>query len=297
MLRLIELIPPRKLVSNAYLCAAKALLPKSLNSDSPLRPTQPFAVYSQLLLIALYLPSSISTPSSPICTFAAVSLIQAQEWTTSAYHLPSAEEYLRSCWQVLFKASNARNEQLELIEAALGGRSLEAKRQALEQLAALVDRDQSIVAIVHQTLQRTVLDRDQAGDIRVGAAEILRFSTSTFEEAATFADFKDVYEQTTDVPLREALVPVLAGGANSESERSTVLEMIERWSRTSEVSLSICLQRSQTGLTTPLNLVVCGFSRIRCTRLGDTSALHRNGTFIRRAAISLLSVCCPPLAR
>jgi len=236
------------LVSTAYLRAAKALLPNSLDLASPLRPTQPFAIYSPLLLISLYLPSSISTPSSPICTFAAVSLIQAQEWTTSAYHLPSAEEYLRSCWQVLFTASNARKEQLELVEASLCGRSLEAKRQALEQLTILVDQDQSVVDIARKTLQRTVLDRDQAGDVRVAAAEILRSSTSTFEETGTFADFKVIYDQTTDVPLREALVPVLAGGASDESERSTVLEMIERWSRPSEVSRSLYLSKSRSEL-------------------------------------------------
>lgn len=224
-------------VSTAYLRLAESLLPKSLGQpQSPLNPSQPFAVYSPFLLIALYLPSTLTAPSSSICGFAAASLSQAEHWTASSYHLPSAEEYLRSCWQVLYKASSGQQHRIELIDAALSGRSIEAKREALDQLADLANRTRTVVDSVQSILKRFVLDKSQAGDIRVAAAEILRFSTSTPDSDESFDALRSLYETTADVPLREALVPVLAGAANGETERDAVLTMIELWSRPNEVS-------------------------------------------------------------
>ncbi|GAA6017403.1 hypothetical protein JCM11491_006645 [Sporobolomyces phaffii] len=240
VLRLLRAVPAMDLeaearVSKAYLRLSTALLPDLAKyPSSPLRPAQPFAILSSFFLIALYLPSTLSASSSPVHVYAATTLVQAESWASSAYHLPSAEEYLRSCWQVLAKATTTLQHKLKLVEAALEGRSIEVKREALEQLVALSEEDPAIVDRVRATLQKCLLDPCQAGDVRVAVAEILRFSTATTVDEDSFDAVKALYTETTDVPLREALMPVLAGMAADDSQREVVLEMIERWSRINE---------------------------------------------------------------
>jgi hypothetical protein len=231
----IKLTTSLRTVSNAYVRLASSLLPQQSESHS-LRPGQPFAVLSPFLLIALYLPSSLSSPASPIYAFAASSLSEAEAWSSSTYHLPSAEEFLRSCWQVLSKATTDPDHKVKLVKAALCGRSIEVKREALEQLALLTEEEPAIVGRIQATLTSSLLDSQQAGDVRVAIAEILRLSTSTEGEKGSFTEVESLYRSTNDLPLREALMGVLAGLADSDEERDIVLEIIERWSRINEVS-------------------------------------------------------------
>lgn len=222
-----------RIVANAYVRLASALLGQTSESK------QPFAVLSPFLLVALHLPSSLTTPSSPILGFAASSLAQADSWHLPAYHLPSAEEFLRSCWQVLAQGAPSMSLKVALVEAALRGRSIEVKREALAQLAALAEEDPSLVDQIRHTLQSCLLDPGQAGDVRGTVAEILQASTPA--ETESFGEVESLYLRTTDVPLREALMSVLAGMARSDSERDSVLSMIERWSRISEASFYLYL--------------------------------------------------------
>ncbi|GAA5895288.1 tRNA methylation protein TRM732 [Sporobolomyces salmoneus] len=238
ILRLLRGVPPlspeaEAPVANAYIRLATTLLSPSQSPDSSsFRPTQPFAVLSSFLLIALYLPSTLSSPLSPIYAFASSSLTQADAWSPSTYHVPSAEEFLRSCWQVLSKATTLLEYKLALVEAALQGRSIEVKREALAQLAILSEEDPSSINRIQHPLLTCLLSAHQAGDVRVAVAEILQSSTTT--ENKSFAEVESLNRNTTDVPLREALMSVLAGMARSEPERDSVLQMIERWSRISE---------------------------------------------------------------
>ncbi|GAA5933380.1 tRNA methylation protein TRM732 [Sporobolomyces koalae] len=227
VLRLLRSVPPlceeaEARVATAYLQLATPLLSTT---------AQPFAVLSPFLLCALYLPSSLNLSSSLVYHFAANSLVQAETWSDSTYHLPSAEEYLRSCWQVLSKASNSLEEKQKLVQAALSGRSLEVKREAVEQLAALSETSSSVVDALRPVLQSCLLDRSQAGDVRISIAQILKCSTETAPQPESFQAIRTVQEQATDVPLKEALMPVLAEMADADSERDAVLAMVERWSR------------------------------------------------------------------
>lgn len=221
------------IVSTIYVRLADSLLSPDLST----RRAAPFAVLSPFLLIALYLPSSLSSPASPIFAFAAESLCQAEQWTPPTYHLPSAEEFLRSCWQVLSKATSSLEPRLKLVQAALLGRSIEVKREALLQLLALAEDHPDVVNSIRDTLQSCLLDPREAGDVRVAVAEILRFASAPPAEKKAFDAIKALSMGTTDVPLREALMPVLAGMATEPIERDAVLELIERWSRPIEVSL------------------------------------------------------------
>ncbi|GAA5960789.1 hypothetical protein JCM3765_000817 [Sporobolomyces pararoseus] len=237
VLRLLRAVPPLSSeveapVAEAYSRLAGALLPQSTDSSLS-RSAQPFAVLSSFLLVALYLPSSLSSASCPIYSFAVASLAQAESWSSSTYHLPSAEEYLRSCWQVLSKATSRVDHKLKLIEAALRGRSIEVKREALAQLDVLSQEDPGIVDNIDMALRSCLLDMEQAGDVRVVVAEILRLSTHAADED-TFSRVESLYSNTTDIPLREALMAVLAGMATTDSERASVLEFVERWSRIGE---------------------------------------------------------------
>ncbi|GAA5994531.1 hypothetical protein JCM5350_006387 [Sporobolomyces pararoseus] len=237
VLRLLRAVPPLSAeaeapVANVYIRLAEALLPQSTDSSQS-RPPQPFAILSSFLLIALYLPSSLSSTSSPVYSFALASLAQAESWSSSAYHLPSAEEYLRSCWQVLSEATPVLDDKLKLVEAALRGRSIEVKREALRQFEILSQEDPGIVDNINVTLRSCLLDMHQAGDVRVVVAEVLRLSTQAADEE-TFSRIESLYRNTTDIPLREALMSVLAGMATTDAERGSVLNIVERWSRISE---------------------------------------------------------------
>ncbi|GAA5873994.1 hypothetical protein JCM16303_002654 [Sporobolomyces ruberrimus] len=232
VLRLLRAVPPltteaESRVSTIYVRLADSLLSPDLST----RRAAPFAVLSPFLLIALYLPSSLSSPASPIFAFAAESLCQAEQWTPPTYHLPSAEEFLRSCWQVLSKATSSLEPRLKLVQAALLGRSIEVKREALLQLLALAEDHPDVVNSIRDTLQSCLLDPREAGDVRVAVAEILRFASAPPAEKKAFDAIKALSMGTTDVPLREALMPVLAGMATEPIERDAVLELIERWSR------------------------------------------------------------------
>ncbi|GAA5888047.1 hypothetical protein JCM5296_005415 [Sporobolomyces johnsonii] len=224
-------------VASAYLRLAPSLLPAVSNPSSsaqPLRPQYPSAVLAPLLLISLHLPSALSSASSPVVSVAATTLSQAASWTPSAYHLPSAEEFLRACWQVLYAAAPSEPDKVDLVKAGLAGRSLEVKRQALAQLATLADESKEAAREVRSSLLERVLDEKEAGDVRVSAVEQLRSTGPNPGEVQQFGALKALNEQTAIVPLREGIIPVLASLAERDQERDAVLDIVERWSTPDE---------------------------------------------------------------
>ncbi|CEQ41609.1 SPOSA6832_03343, partial [Sporobolomyces salmonicolor] len=204
------------------------------SSAQPLRPQYPPAVLAPLLLISLHLPSALSSFSSPVVSVAATALSQAASWNPSAYHLPSTEEFLRACWQVLYAAAPSETDRVDLVKAGLAGRSLEVKRHALAQLATLADESRETAHEVRLSLLERVLDEKEAGDVRVSAVETLRSTGPNPGEVQQFGALKALDEQTVIVPLREGVIPVLASLAERDEERDAVLDIIDRWSTPDE---------------------------------------------------------------
>ncbi|GAA5941468.1 hypothetical protein JCM10213_006094 [Rhodosporidiobolus nylandii] len=219
-------------VSAAYLRLASILLP-SASPDQPSRLQHSFAVLTSFLAIVLRLPSALfasdaSSPSSLCASY----LSQAERWDASALHLPSAQEFLRVCWKVVYAAAAAaadRRRRRVLAVAGLTGRSLEVKRTALEEVAAELDcADEGVDdSECAQALLRVVLDKHEAGDVRVTAAELLRSPRLARVAQGSFSQLHELYQQTPIVPLREAVLPVLAGAAASEEEQIRALQLID----------------------------------------------------------------------
>ncbi|GAA6027127.1 hypothetical protein JCM8097_002413 [Rhodosporidiobolus ruineniae] len=225
-------------VSSAYLSLAPLLLPTSPSSSAePIRPRFPYATLAAFLLISLRLPSLLSSPT-PASDFAASVLIHSQTWAQSAYHLPSAEEFLRSAWLVAYAEASAREQQEDrrrrraaLLLGALSDRSIEIKRAALEKLDSdeLLSTADGADEALSAALLRVVLDDMEAGDVRVRAAELLRSSSSstTTSFQGKYAELAVVYRETPCVPLREAVLPVLAAAVGTEDEREEVLRLVD----------------------------------------------------------------------
>ncbi|GJN90356.1 hypothetical protein Rhopal_003367-T1 [Rhodotorula paludigena] len=157
---------------------------------------------------------------------------EAESWTSAASNLPSAEEFLRSCWQVVHAAAVSPEQQFALAKAGLIGRSLEIKRAALDELE--IAAPTLAPAAVASLVIRVVLDDKQAGDVRVRAAEIAHSVSSLDGCEAEYEALVRLYSSTPSVPLREAVLPVLAGLGRSEEQQQETLDLLLRASRTSE---------------------------------------------------------------
>ncbi|GAA5977823.1 hypothetical protein JCM11641_006083 [Rhodosporidiobolus odoratus] len=225
-----------KRVSAVYTRLGSSLLPP-VPANGACRPRQPFAILATFYSISLRLPSVLSscTPDSP-ATRAAAYLAQAERWQTSAYHLPSAEEFLRTCWKTAFAAASLehddapvrRRRRRALAIAGLNGRSIEVKRTALEELAA----DLAVSAEGEEDLETAsallqfVLNGAEAGDVRVKAAELLTSSSLSGSKLDHFADLLRLHGETPIVPLREAVLPVFASVAREAKELNQALELV-----------------------------------------------------------------------
>lgn len=227
--------PPRLAVSALYLHLVPSILPPAAPTSAPIRPSVPYATLSAFLLIALRLPSTLSSPSSPLVSLTLSYLSQAESWAPEAYHLPSAEEFLRSSWHVLFASAESIEEKLALAKGGLQARSVEVQRAALAALETL-GRDAQRAA---ELLARVVLSEKYAGDVRVQAAELVRELGGARVEAAGYEAFAALYSQTPIVPLREAVLPLLAGAARDEVEQRAVLQMLTAASSADEVRLNL----------------------------------------------------------
>ncbi|GAA5867264.1 hypothetical protein JCM8547_003140 [Rhodosporidiobolus lusitaniae] len=222
-------------VSTAYLALLPTSLPPSSGS-SAIRPQHPFAVLAAYLSISLHLPSTCSlTASESPATLAATYLASSATWDRSALHLPTAEDFLKVCWAVVFGAcgeledTEAKWEKLFL--ATFAGKSLEAKRVALE-VASSVDvggLSPFSTPAVSAALLGLVLSASEAGDVRVTAANLLRSPSFSYSGATRgkFDALSEVYETTDIVPLREAVLPVLTGAVEGDEQREGALRLIE----------------------------------------------------------------------
>lgn len=190
----------------------------------------PATILSTHFTIALHLPSSL--PHISLCALGVVQ--QSESWPAESRRLPGAEELTRSSWEVLL-ASSSSDEKAALLRAALAGSSLETKRAALSRLEVGPSH------LLWQTasgLYRVALEEDQAGDVRAQAATLLHaVPPSTF--VAEFAMVAAAHRQTPIVPLREALLPVIASMASSEDERAQALRLVEQASGVNEVRLPL----------------------------------------------------------
>ncbi|KPV74232.1 uncharacterized protein RHOBADRAFT_54083 [Rhodotorula graminis WP1] len=211
-----------KQASAVYLRLVPSILPPTATTTAALRPTLPYAILSSFLLIALRLPSTLSSASSPLADLTLSYLSQAENWSAEAYHLPSAEELLRSSWQVLFASAASVAEQVALAKGGVQARSIEVQRAALAALEGLGDAARPAAEL----LASVVLDGKYAGDVRVQAAELVRSLGGAGPASSSYQALAELHEETPIVPLREAVLPLLAGAARSEDERRTVLEVL-----------------------------------------------------------------------
>ncbi|BGP33485.1 hypothetical protein JCM10296v2_005289 [Rhodotorula toruloides] len=220
VLRLAEVYPlesdDEKRVSNAFI----DLLPVFFDTGR-----YPPTILSAYFTVALHLPSSL-----PHVSVVALDVVQQSErWSAGQRCLPGAEELARASWEVLFNSS-LDDEKAALLGGALAGSSLETQRAALSKLEV---GPPQLLQRTAAALYHVVLDASQAGDVRVQAATLLHaVSSSSFD--ANFEEVAAAHQETPIVPLREALLPIVASAACSETQRSQAMRLIEQASGVDE---------------------------------------------------------------
>ncbi|GAA5824054.1 hypothetical protein JCM11251_001502 [Rhodosporidiobolus azoricus] len=222
-------------VCEIYLRLCPSILPSVPADSSPLRPQHPFAVLTSFLSISLRLPINVPGTNSPsVGSLAAAYLDHAESWDQSAYHLPSTEEFLHASWLVAYTTSSyhatwQRGRRQALIVGGLNGRSIEVKRAALEALETelLVVDEEDDTSSIKETLLRVILSEKEAGDVRVSAADLLSSPRLSSGVKGNFLALKKLYERTPIVPLREAVLPLVAGAATEEAEQVEALQLVD----------------------------------------------------------------------
>jgi hypothetical protein len=225
-------------VAHVYLRAAEYVFyptPPGRLDDGKLRVEHPYATLAAFMNIAPLLASSCR--NSPLADIAVDTLKRAQSWTVDAYHLPSAEEYLRACWSVTYDSATDGEERQAVLRAGLVDRSLEVRRESLRVIQTTLHGDLLSGHALYETLLALVVDEQEPGDVRISAAALLQRAGE--EQAArderNFRLLIRVYDSTRNIPLRQSLLPLVAAGT-PPSKWLHVLELLEESSRMEQVS-------------------------------------------------------------
>lgn len=133
----------------------------------------------------------------------------------------------------MYASAGSVAERAALAKGGVQARSIEVQRAALVALEEL-GTDAEPAA---ELLSSVVLDGTYAGDVRVRAAELVRTLGGAGLESASYQALAALHEETPIVPLREAVLPLLAGTARSEDERRSVLQVLRTASNVDEVRL------------------------------------------------------------
>ncbi|GAA6013372.1 hypothetical protein JCM8202_003123 [Rhodotorula sphaerocarpa] len=231
-------------VATVYARVVQRLLPDPASlgkRGASFRPKHPFATLAACMQIALRLePTSVPEAAFDV---ACHTLADAQDWSADAFHLPSAEEYLWACWAVVHHGVSS-DRRPEVICRGLAHRSLEVRRETLKALAAspgLLNAPARSGALVPSALKKLLLDEAEAGDARVFAAELLQEADTSPTghpdppPKEEFAAYLRGSKDTANVPLRQAVLPLLAatGGSDAVQQRQ-ILELLEQNSRMEE---------------------------------------------------------------
>lgn len=220
------------------------------DQDGNMRVKYPYATLAAFMSIAPHLGSSCQ--NSPLTDIAAEVLTCAQFWTGDAYHLPSAEEYLRACWSVVYHGATDRGERLAIVRAGLVNRSLEVRREALRVIGS-ISRDELADAMpVCTTLVALVVDEREPGDVRVSATgALLREAgrAGVERDDAVFQSLMRVYKSTRNVPLRQGILPLVAGRSSpSASDQRQILDLLEESSKMDQVRLPLPAPRQWSSI-------------------------------------------------
>ncbi|GAA5990105.1 hypothetical protein JCM10908_005823 [Rhodotorula pacifica] len=204
----------------------------SEDANGDMHVSQPYATLAAFMSIAPHLGSSCR--NSPLTDVATRTLTGAQSWISDAYHLPSAEEYLRACWSMIFYSAEEGEEQRAVLQAGLVDRSLEVRREALRIIETRSSDDMTGASGLREALLGLVVDEQEAGDVRVAAAALLQQAAATHGEhdKEEFGLLMRVYRSTRNVPLRQGVLPLVASHySTSKSDRLQILELLEESSR------------------------------------------------------------------
>ncbi|GAA5880079.1 hypothetical protein JCM3774_003302 [Rhodotorula dairenensis] len=222
-------------VAHSYLRLAERVFYSTFpgcDRDGNMRLEHPYATLAAFMSIAPHLGSSCR--NSPLTDIAAEVLMRAQAWTDDAYHLPSAEEYLRACWSVVYHGAAEGGERLAVLQAGLVDRSLEVRREALRVIDTDLHGAIASATALRATLLSLVVDEEERGDVRVSASGLLRLADRARigRDDTVFQSLMRVYQSTRNVPLRQGVLPLVAGRSSpSASDQLQILELLEESSR------------------------------------------------------------------
>lgn len=225
-------------MAHVYLRLAEYIFyptPPGRLNDGKLRVEHPFSTLADFMNIAPLLGSSCR--NSPLADIAIDTLKRAQSWTIDAYHLPSAEEFLRACWSVTYDSAEEGEERQAVLRAGLVDCSLEVRRECLRVMQTTLHGEFLSGHALYETLLGLVVAEQEPGDVRISAAGLLQRAGA--EQAAhderSFRSLMRVYDSTRNIPLRQSLLPLFAAGT-PPSDRLHVLELLEESSRMEQVS-------------------------------------------------------------
>ncbi|KAK4050266.1 hypothetical protein OIV83_003587 [Microbotryomycetes sp. JL201] len=192
-----------------------------------------FAVGATLFDIARICATLHGFEPSAILEHAYAELDHARMWPRRTAHLPSAENFVAAAFSLaLLDDGN----MMMLLEAGLASPFLEVQRRALAKAEAV---SRITLESIKQSLLRLALAEDVASECRIVALEQLL--NVTWDDETSVLDTNkalliDRRRRTAIVPLREALLPLIARLANATKNTQEALSLIDT---ASEVHQSI----------------------------------------------------------
>ena len=163
-----------------------------------------FAVRTTFLNIACVVTRTTPHRSVPLLNAAHAALDASRSWPQTTSHLPSAENFVTAAFNLalLYDPTDST-----LLVAGLAAPFLEIQRAALAHL-----QEQGSVEGVVESLLALANGSKEAAECRISAIEVLTECEWTEDPRVgeLFEGFTKVRGETVIVPLREALLPLLA---------------------------------------------------------------------------------------
>lgn len=173
-----------------------------------------FAVRQTLL--SHYLTASLVVTSPTLLPTLEAAFTATFSWSQSTSHLPNAESFATMVFRVLLHLEGST-----FITRGLQSNRVEVRREAIAWLQSHpVLSSQSVVG---EALLKIVEDKAEAPECRIGAIGILVERSGEWGMQLSGSKMAEVRRGTRCVPLREALLPLVARLADGDAVCSSTL--------------------------------------------------------------------------
>lgn len=165
-------------------------------------------------LLSHYLTTSLVATSPTLLSTLDSAFTASCSWSQSASHLPNAESFATMVFKVLLHLEGST-----YIARGLQSNHVEVRREAVAWLQShSVSSNQSVVG---EALLKIVEDKSEAPECRIGAIGTLVERSGEWGMQLSGSRMAEVRRGTRCVPLREALLPLVARLADGDTVSSS----------------------------------------------------------------------------